>query len=298
MVCIIDDREEVWRFTPNMVKVKPYHFFARTADINAPRGLERKDDDSDDLKSRKVTVHKVRKKRKTNSEAEKEEESSGECENEQQKTNSEQEKCATESDEKPLSDAQDSEAKKDSPPSNDETEDTKDNNEEDRVSRQESSSLTATKEEEKGEDGDDEWEEVIEWEDSDDYLLYLDDILTNLHSTFFDMHDQQARSQAPATERPNLKKIIPSTKQKVLEGAQLVFSGLVPINMPLARSRPYAIATGLGAQVHTNLVLDGDKRTTHVVATNIGTSKVKEALKHPGTVRQFYKFYWITEILR
>jgi RNA polymerase II subunit A-like phosphatase len=40
MVCIIDDREDVWKFSPSLVHVKPYLFFDGTADINAPHGLE------------------------------------------------------------------------------------------------------------------------------------------------------------------------------------------------------------------------------------------------------------------
>ena len=36
MVAIIDDREDVWGRCPNLVHVKPYIFFAGTADINAP----------------------------------------------------------------------------------------------------------------------------------------------------------------------------------------------------------------------------------------------------------------------
>ena len=36
MVCIIDDRDDVWNFTPNMVRVSPYNFFAGIKDINAP----------------------------------------------------------------------------------------------------------------------------------------------------------------------------------------------------------------------------------------------------------------------
>jgi len=38
MVCIIDDREDVWSFAPNLVHVKPYIFFKSTGDINAPPG--------------------------------------------------------------------------------------------------------------------------------------------------------------------------------------------------------------------------------------------------------------------
>lgn len=33
-MCIIDDREDVWDNSPNLIQVKPYHFFAVTADIN------------------------------------------------------------------------------------------------------------------------------------------------------------------------------------------------------------------------------------------------------------------------
>ena len=36
MVAIIDDREDVWSKCPNLIHVKPYVFFAGTADINAP----------------------------------------------------------------------------------------------------------------------------------------------------------------------------------------------------------------------------------------------------------------------
>ena len=38
MVCIIDDREDVWNFAANLVHVKPYQFFKGVGDINAPPG--------------------------------------------------------------------------------------------------------------------------------------------------------------------------------------------------------------------------------------------------------------------
>ena len=46
MVCIIDDREDVWNFAPNMVHVKPYHFFRNTEDINGPPGFAKRADDA------------------------------------------------------------------------------------------------------------------------------------------------------------------------------------------------------------------------------------------------------------
>ncbi|KAJ2948296.1 hypothetical protein O0L34_g7533 [Tuta absoluta] len=36
MVCIIDDREDVWRHAANLIHVRPYSFFQHTGDINAP----------------------------------------------------------------------------------------------------------------------------------------------------------------------------------------------------------------------------------------------------------------------
>ncbi|KAL1448946.1 hypothetical protein WDU94_000195 [Cyamophila willieti] len=46
MVCIIDDREDVWNYALNLIHVKPYHFFRHTGDINAPPGLNKSDNDS------------------------------------------------------------------------------------------------------------------------------------------------------------------------------------------------------------------------------------------------------------
>lgn len=43
LVCIIDDREDVWQGCGNLVQVKPYHYFRHTGDINAPPGLEKSD---------------------------------------------------------------------------------------------------------------------------------------------------------------------------------------------------------------------------------------------------------------
>ena len=419
MVCIIDDREEVWRFTPNMVKVKPYHFFERTADINAPPGMERKEKDSETLQTRTVTIHKVPKSKNTEpaqngscegskakpgvteamcednsdhnsdaavtstvsddtkmlqssdassdrtdsaksdaveadqcgeegsqaelvqaaenvgeelktslqgedtvgciheamlndmevssseSEADLDEASvsasnkitAASCDvtpaaaaavdkqpitdsstGQEAKPNAKSHPCTTrDTDTKQNSDTKsDSDAKPstDSKPGGDSTSESK--------QEADSSSKAGTIE--------DEYDEIIEWEDRDDYLLYLEEILKNVHKIFFDMYDelqqqQQKSNRIREEEKPNLKKIVPYAKQKVLQGVNIVFSGVVPTNMQLERSRPYAIARSLGAVVQTDVVLQGDTRTTHVVAARLGTVKVKEALKRKGTCR-------------
>lgn len=45
MVCIIDDREDVWEHASNLIHVKPYRFFQHTGDIHAPPGLTKCEND-------------------------------------------------------------------------------------------------------------------------------------------------------------------------------------------------------------------------------------------------------------
>ncbi|XP_043468210.1 RNA polymerase II subunit A C-terminal domain phosphatase [Leptopilina heterotoma] len=44
MVCIIDDREDVWQGCRNLVQVKPYFFFQHSANIHAPPGMNKVND--------------------------------------------------------------------------------------------------------------------------------------------------------------------------------------------------------------------------------------------------------------
>ncbi|XP_048451721.1 RNA polymerase II subunit A C-terminal domain phosphatase isoform X1 [Rhincodon typus] len=53
MVCIIDDREDVWKFAPNLIAVKKYTYFQGTGDINAPPG-------SRDVQTKKRVNHSTK----------------------------------------------------------------------------------------------------------------------------------------------------------------------------------------------------------------------------------------------
>ena len=70
--------------------------------------------------------------------------------------------------------------------------------------------------------------------------------------------------------------MIPYVKRKVLAGTVIVFSGVIPTQVPVERSNPFLLARGLGASVK-NLV-DGD--TTHLVASRLWTAKVNDARKY------------------
>lgn len=126
-----------------------------------------------------------------------------------------------------------------------------------------------------------EYEEIIEWEDTDDYLLYLETILKKIHRVYYEMYDETKERQGE--ELPDLKKIIPYMRSKVLKGANLLFSGVIPTNQPLERSHAYQVAKSLGANVHSVFIpkdASEDNATTHLVAAKLGTSKVNQVKKH------------------
>lgn len=61
MVCIIDDREDVWSHASNLIHVKPYHFFQHTGDINAPPGLDKHEEDDKTGVDLSQLIHKHKK---------------------------------------------------------------------------------------------------------------------------------------------------------------------------------------------------------------------------------------------
>ena len=164
MVCIIDDRQDVWNSAPNLIQVKPYIFFKNTGDINAPPGTS---------------------------------------ENQQMTKNN---------------------------------------------------------------------EVVLDENDSDDYLVYLEHILIKIHKTFYKAYDSMTIPKSV-----DLKNVIPSLKRKVLRGINIVFTGLIPNHEPLKLSHAFKIATSLGANVQDTIVKD----TTHLVANRRGTVKYTKARKNP-----------------
>ncbi|KAK2166780.1 hypothetical protein LSH36_35g02005 [Paralvinella palmiformis] len=126
-----------------------------------------------------------------------------------------------------------------------------------------------------------EYEELIEWEDTDDYLIYLEEILKKIHRVYYEMYDKMKEKKGE--ELPDLKKIIPYMRSKVLKGVNVLFSGVVPTNQPPDRSHIYHVARSLGANVHSVFMPKDsgeDSSTTHLIAAKLGTSKVNQVKKH------------------
>ncbi|XP_001361849.2 RNA polymerase II subunit A C-terminal domain phosphatase [Drosophila pseudoobscura] len=342
MVCIIDDREDVWNMASNLIQVKPYHFFQHTGDINAPPGLSKHELDGEGVDFKDMT-EKEEEKDKADVESEIKTEDPDKGDNTVSSTSKDEDgneesvdvveqesdakdaevtnttiiteskelsdklngKADTEIDtlidnsssgtpdpQKPASDSEDivvddvvSENSKDStsvPKVDGNTEiDSKASAEANETNDlvESSTSLTDKENQISVEDAattstspivkvNHDEGKLIEIEDPDDYLLYLEVILRNIHKRFYAIYDE-------TMEIPDLKIIVPKIRCEVLRGKNLVFSGLVPTQMRLEQSRAYFIAKSLGAEVQPNI----SKESTHLVAVNAGTYKVNAAKK-------------------
>ena len=109
--------------------------------------------------------------------------------------------------------------------------------------------------------------------DQDDHLIYLEEVLQRIHAEYYARYEVYQRKEVP--EMPDIRRIVPELKGKVLEGATIVFSGLYPTNYPMERTREYYHAKVLGAKIGRGLVLNAEDpcRTTHLIAARAGTLK-------------------------
>ncbi|XP_067632827.1 RNA polymerase II subunit A C-terminal domain phosphatase isoform X2 [Eurosta solidaginis] len=294
MVCIIDDREDVWNMASNLIQVKPYHFFQHTGDINAPPGLSKHELDGEgldfkDLKSLTtdtITLDNIEgDSKEKNAESESSDgisersETDTECKRDETIIDVVKHDCKLnmeilkETDEEAsLNKAKDDleinlkeSSNEQRPGSNEEniyTSDEHKSDENDLQMLNESEQVPKIK-------LPTDPQQQIEIDDPDDYLLYLEEILRNIHSRFYAIYDE-------TQDIPDLKIIVPKIRSEVLRGKTLVFSGLVPTNMQLEQSRAYFIAKSLGANVSQSI----GSETTHLVAVNSGTFKVNAAKKN------------------
>lgn len=291
MVCIIDDREDVWNMATNLIQVKPYHFFQHTGDINAPPGMSKHELDGKgvDFKELEARARAKLSSKADESSSEKEEEIDVEEAKEKEPADGlENDKTESKEDDQPEK-AEDSEPSTSqiveglpSDPKEPEEEvpeaeaesktdpaDTKSNNDKDSEadnsggdSKPDAAGPCTKTTNELPEDN------LIEIEDPDDYLLYLETSLKKIHQRFYAFYDEHKQI-------PDLKSLIPKIRSEVLLGKVLVFSGLVPTQVKLEKSRAYLIARSLGATVTQQLT----DETTHLVASTAGTFKVNAARK-------------------
>uniref|UniRef100_A0A673UZA1 RNA polymerase II subunit A C-terminal domain phosphatase n=2 Tax=Suricata suricatta TaxID=37032 RepID=A0A673UZA1_SURSU len=120
-------------------------------------------------------------------------------------------------------------------------------------------------------------EEEEEDTDEDDHLVHLEEILARVHSDYYAKYDRYLRGDSP--EPPDMRRIVPELRSRVLADVAIIFSGLHPTNFPIEKTREHYHATALGAKILTQLVLDPDDpdRATHLIAARAGTEKVRQA---------------------
>lgn len=237
MVCIIDDREDVWNMASNLIQVKPYHFFQHTGDINAPPGMSKNELDGKGLDFKDLSTQKDKKIIEIDDKDENIIDDENKIEIDE-KLKIDEIKIIDDKEEKVV--------------------------DEEIVVTAGTSKNNLEKKTKIDDD-------LIEIEDPDDYLLYLEQILKKIHESFYKIYDSNKSI-------PDLKALVPKIRSEVLIGKNLVFSGLVPNHMKLEQSRAYLIAKSLGAQVSQSLT----KETTHLVALTPGTVKVTTARKQTG----------------
>ncbi|XP_076991289.1 RNA polymerase II subunit A C-terminal domain phosphatase isoform X2 [Tamandua tetradactyla] len=113
--------------------------------------------------------------------------------------------------------------------------------------------------------------------DHDDHLIHLEEILVRVHADYYTKYDRFLLHEA--AEAPDIRRIVPELRSRVLADVVLVFSGLHPTNFPVEKTREHYHATALGARVLPDLGpgLGAADRATHLVAARAGTEKVRQA---------------------
>jgi len=265
-VCIIDDREDVWNFAPNLIHVRPYHFFRHTGDINAPPGLTKQDeDDKTGISFNKdgTTTSTISQESSNQNELEEAPSKTADSDTSEEMIISTQDTTDSKSTEEgennlqvkndlSLSDEEESAASDKSEDANEGDkeescdEDKNGNGDpaaiapQDKIETPASDSVqpelpessennenadpsvpditdTTTPEEIKKEDVVDSNKpnDVLEVEDQDDYLMYLEHILESIHKAFYSLHSEMLSKGDPKV--PDVKTVIPYVRKKVLK---------------------------------------------------------------------------------
>ena len=322
MVCIIDDREDIWDSAPNLVSVKPYRYFTGTGDINAPPGSEQafthpsaiplhentsevgikdstdgKDADEMDKENKDFLGQSMEtsldKSGKTASDVSKnfsvsEDDRFGGSQSEEKavdEMNQHDESMSIEGAEDKNCDVVAGE-NEESQSNGEEVKEIDEGHNSEKENDEVSSQLSDRSHVEDSVDGN-------HIEDHDDYLLYLEEILRRIHDSFYEVVARNKKAEdkgdTSASVAPDLRSIVPELRRNVLRGTNIVFTGVIPTNTPHEESQAWKIAQQFGANVSKDLlthknISERSKRTTHVIAARPGTEKACQALRLP-TVR-------------
>jgi RNA polymerase II subunit A-like phosphatase len=242
MVVIIDDRADVWQWSPHLVKVVPYDFFVGIGDINASF-LPAVSSITAPAKEEVSAVNVAPESGTEESEAKKELSDDGDAaaDEAEEKTAAAAAAAVAESSQRtvvseqlgsrPLAKMQEALD----------------------VKNEESLTKRANKD-----------QAVLH--DSDTELDRLRSILDQIHQQWYRRWDETVAT----TDKPDTTSIIASMKRKVLRDCVIVFSSVFPMNMPPEVSDLWQLASEYGAICRTEI----DDSVTHLVAGKADTHKV------------------------
>ncbi|KAL0068527.1 CTD phosphatase Fcp1 [Marasmius tenuissimus] len=118
----------------------------------------------------------------------------------------------------------------------------------------------------------------------DKELDRVNNLLNEIHRQFFDEYDSRKNSKHPKPHKSkkevghDVTRIIPSLRSDVLKGVHLLFSSVIPLDTRPESTEIWRLAQMFGARCSTELTSD----ITHVVAAKRGTVKVEAAKKRPN----------------
>lgn len=148
-------------------------------------------------------------------------------------------------------------------------------------------------------------------QDHDRELYILEDSLRKVHTEFYTVYDNRLASvrggrlgelrggqkrkfpsEKPELDLvPDIKNVLPAVKVRVLAGAVIVFSGLVPLGLDIGSTDIAILAKSFGARIEDNIT----RSTTHVVAARNRTLKVRKALKRGKGRIKIVNPQWLTD---
>lgn len=287
MVAIIDDRGDVWKWSPNLVKVIPYNFFVGIGDINSsflPRRNGLLEPTRPDIKVKQADAD-------DDNEKDTKEEADGDTESQSQspieqlveiaggednvellevQSTERSEAIEVQQTERPLAKLQ-----RDLEQSEDEDEgESKDQEAEEPASGTNGNgddNATVNGKDTKETSNSPHHKHILV--DNDNELYNLQAVLTNVHEEYYKDFDKN-KQQRP---EPDTSIVIPRIRKQVFKGCVFLFSGVLPLGTNLDSADIVQWVRSFGAVV----VADFVDTITHVIAASGGTKKVQQAAQNP-----------------
>jgi hypothetical protein len=258
MVCMIDDREDVWNYARNLICVQPYSFFKNTGDINDPaKQLAAKQMELDKPSSSSLCSKPNERKRKLSKNSDKKENEPTIDTNTTKRTKETISKDDNNSNDSSTSTNSTNSNLSSSSSSSDSSSVTKIQNSTKEQCEISPKDAKIRSEEDKIRD------EIREENDNDDYLIYLEMVLRRIHDEYYKVYDKRLsqknldknENEIDENDLPDIKKVLPLIRRRILENVVLTFSGVVPTGYNLRLQRCYIMARSMGAKINENLVL-------------------------------------------